>query len=127
MVTPNPRLLRADDGLLPLVVFRNIYLFPGIPRLFAAKLPSLRLELKGVPKVLHSVYLNSDESRVAPLLCQVVDEHREVKIGSYPRFGEATDHRLWISVEATDPELVAAATDRLLELLPAGDVVRVER
>jgi molybdenum cofactor synthesis domain-containing protein len=126
-VPKGARLLRAEDGLLPLVVFKNVYLFPGIPRLFAAKLPSLRLELKGTPKILHSIYLNSDESRVAPQLTQVVNEHREVKIGSYPRFGEATDHRLWISLEATDAGLVDAATDRLLELLPAGEVVRVER
>ena len=30
------RLLYGDDGLLPLVVFRNIYLIPGVPRLFEA-------------------------------------------------------------------------------------------
>ncbi|MCK5376225.1 MAG: competence/damage-inducible protein A [Acidobacteria bacterium] len=121
------RLLYADDGLLPLVVFKNVYLFPGIPRLFAAKLPSLRIELSGTPKVLHNLYLNSDESRVAPILSRVAEEHGEVKIGSYPRFGEGVDHRLWISLEAIDGEKVAAATDRLLELLPEKDVVRVER
>jgi molybdenum cofactor synthesis domain-containing protein len=121
------RLLYADDGLLPLVVFKNIYLFPGIPRLFAAKLPSLRIEISGTPKILHSVFLNSDESRVAPILSQVDEEYREVKIGSYPRFGEDTDHRVWISLEAADSTMVAAATDRLIELLPQEEVVRVER
>ena len=121
------RLLYANDGLLPLVVFKNVYLFPGIPRLFAAKLPSLRTELSGTPKILHSVYLNSDESRVAPLLNQVVDEHGDVKIGSYPRFGEETDHRLWISLESVDREKLAAATDRLIELLSGEEIVRVER
>jgi molybdenum cofactor synthesis domain-containing protein len=120
-------LLYADDGLLPLVVFKNVYLFPGIPRLFAAKLPSLRSELKGTPKILHSVYLNSDESRVAPLVSQVVDEHGDVKIGSYPRFGQETDHRLWISLESADRDKVASATDRLVELLSDEEIVRVER
>ena len=121
------RLLYGDDGLLPLVVCRNVYLFPGIPRLFAAKLPSLRGELSGAPKIRHEVFLNSDESMVAPLLAQVVDEYPAVKIGSYPRFGEKTDHRLWITLEAIDGEKVAAATDRLLEVLPSDEVVRVER
>jgi len=121
------RLLYSDDGLLPLVVFGNVYLFPGVPRLFAAKLPSLRGELTGTTKVLHSVFLNSDESRVAPLLGQVAEEHPEVKVGSYPRFGEAVDHRLWISLEAVDGAKVSAATDHLLELVPDEDVVRVER
>ena len=121
------RLLYGDDGLLPLVVFDNVYLFPGVPRLFAAKLPSLRGELTGTPKVLHGVYLNSDESRVAPLLGRVAEEHPKVKVGSYPRFGEDVDHRLWICLEAVDGEEVAAATDHLLELVPDEEVVRVER
>ncbi len=120
-------LLYGDDGLLPLVVFNNVYLFPGVPRLFEAKLPSLRRVLSGTPKVVYGVYLNSDESRVAPLLAQVAEERPDVKIGSYPRFGEQTDHRLWISIEAVDGDRVAAATDRLLDLLKDEDIVRVDR
>jgi molybdenum cofactor synthesis domain-containing protein len=121
------RLFYGDDGLLPLVVFENVYLFPGVPRLFAAKLPSLKSEISGTPKVVHGVYLNSDESRVAPLLGQVADECPDVKIGSYPRFGEGKDHRLWVSLEAIDADCVARATDRLLDLLKDEEVVRVER
>ena len=120
-------LLYGEDGLLPLVVFKNVYLFPGVPRLFAAKLPSLRHVLRGTPKVVYGVYLNSDESRVAPLLAQVAEERPDVKIGSYPRIGEHTDHRLWISIEAADGDRVAAATDRLLALLKDEDIVRVDR
>lgn len=125
-VPEGSRLLAGGDGLLPLVVCRNVYLFPGVPRLFAAKLPSLRRELKGTVKVLNGLYLRSDESRIAPMLNQVVAEFPEVKIGSYPRFGE-TEFRVWISLECEDGARVAAAVDRLLELLPSGDVVRVDR
>jgi molybdenum cofactor synthesis domain-containing protein len=119
------KLLYSTDGLLPLVVFRNIYLFPGVPRLFAAKLRALREELAGTPPTVRHLYLNSDESRIAPLLAQVDCEFADVKIGSYPRF-EAGDHRLWITVEADTAADVDRATDRLLELLPPEDVVRVE-
>ncbi len=126
-VPEGSRLFYGDDGLLPLVVFKNVYLFPGVPRLFAAKLPSLCGEISGTPKIVHGVYLNADESRVAPLLSQVAEECSDVKIGSYPRFGEKTDHRLWISIQAVDAECVAAATDRLLDLLSDEEIVRVER
>jgi molybdenum cofactor synthesis domain-containing protein len=121
------RLFYGDDGLLPLVVFENVYLFPGVPRLFAAKLPSLRAELSGTPKTVNGVYLNSDESRIAPLVGLVADECPKVKVGSYPRFGEGKDHRLWISIEGIDAEEVSAATDRLLELLEGEEIVRVDR
>jgi molybdopterin-biosynthesis enzyme MoeA-like protein len=119
------KLLYSGDALLPLVVCRNVYLMPGIPRLFEAKLGALRDELEGDRLALRSIYLSSDESRIAPLLGQVADEIADVKIGSYPRF-EDEDHRVWVTVEAAATQMVDTAIDRLLELLPADDVVRVE-
>jgi molybdenum cofactor synthesis domain-containing protein len=119
------RLLYTADGLLPLVVFRNIYLLPGVPRLFAAKMGALRAELKGERPQLRHLYLMSDESRIAPLLGQVDREFPSVKIGSYPRF-EAGDHRVWVTVEAAAAGDADSAVQRLLELLPAEEVVRVE-
>jgi molybdenum cofactor synthesis domain-containing protein len=119
------RLLYSGDGLIPLVVFRNVYILPGIPRLFQAKLGALRGELEGRPLTVRSVYLRSDESQIAALLGQAAEEFRSVKIGSYPRT-ENEDHRVWITVEADDLATVRAAVTRLLELLPDDDVVRVD-
>jgi len=119
------RLLYGGDGLLPLVVFRNVYLMPGVPRLFEAKLGALHGEMTGRRPTLRSVYLNSDESRVAPLLGQVADEFTDVKIGSYPRF-EDEDHRVWVTVESIACDAVDAVIDRLLDLLPGDEVVRVD-
>jgi molybdenum cofactor synthesis domain-containing protein len=119
------RLLYTSDGLLPLVVFENIYLLPGVPRLFAAKLNALRAELKGEPLRLSQLYLDSDESSIAPLLSRVDQEFPAVKIGSYPKF-EAGDHRVWVTVEAAAASDVDSAVRRLLELIPADQVVRVE-
>jgi molybdenum cofactor synthesis domain-containing protein len=119
------RLLYSGDGLLPLVVFRNVYLLPGIPRLFVAKLAALGEELEGRPLVTQSLYLRSDESRVAPTLSEVDNEFPEVKIGSYPRFDDS-EYRIWITVEAAEREAVFAAVARLKELLPTDEIVRVE-
>jgi molybdenum cofactor synthesis domain-containing protein len=119
------RLLYSGDGLLPLVVFRNVYLLPGIPKLFTAKLPALRHEMEGTPLVIGSIYLRSDESRVAPILSQVDDEFPGVKIGSYPRFDDS-EYRIWITVEAADRDSVSTAVARLKELLPSEEILRVE-
>jgi molybdenum cofactor synthesis domain-containing protein len=124
-VPAGARLLYGGDGLLPLVVFRNVYLLPGIPRLFEAKLPAFRAELSGTRLRLSSLYLRSDESRVASLLRQVDSEFPLVKIGSYPHL-EAADYRIWITVEAEDADILERAVARLLELLPPDEVVRVE-
>jgi len=124
-VPEGARLLHGDDGLLPVVVFRNVYLLPGIPRLFEVKLDALRAELSGRRPQMSSLYLRCDESRIAPLLGQVASEFPEVTIGSYPQL-DAADYRIWVTVEAENGAAVDRAVARLLEVLPAGEVVRVE-
>ena len=118
-------LLHQGRGLLPLVACRNVYLLPGVPRLFATMLPWIRRELSGPSLALTSIFLNSYESQVTPQLSQVDAAHPEVKIGSYPRLW-AGDHRLWITLESHDRNALGAATRELLGLLPDGDIVRVE-
>jgi molybdenum cofactor synthesis domain-containing protein len=126
-VPEGAKLLHSGDSLLPIVVIRNVYLLPGVPRLFEIKLRALREVLRGTPHEIRHLYLNSDESGIASLLRQVDGEFRDVKIGSYPRFHDATDYRLWITIEAERPDDADDAVDRLLELLPSGEVVRVVR
>ncbi len=120
------RLVYSNDGLIPMVACKNVYIFPGIPRLFAAKIPALRGELEGTQKHLANLYLNSDESVIADRLTAIDGTCPDVKIGSYPR-SEGEDHRVWITFESTDETAANAALDRLLEVLDGDDVVRVER
>jgi len=120
------RLLFGADGLLPLVQFRNVILFPGVPELFAAKLPSIHSQISGAPVHSVNLYLNSDESSVAPMLDAVDAAHPEVTIGSYPRFARSADHRLWIVLEAADIAHARAAADELLQEIDPNEVVRVE-
>ncbi len=120
------RLVYSNDGLIPLVAFKNVYIFPGIPRLFAAKIIALRGELEGSPKHLAHLFLSSDESAIADRLSAVDSACPEVKIGSYPR-SEGEDHRVWITIESVDPAAVDSAVNRLLEVLDANEIVRVER
>ena len=126
-VPAGSKLLYSSDGNMPLVVCRNVYLLPGIPRLFAAKIAALREVLHGESHATANLYLSSDESSVATILSDVDDAFPAVKIGSYPRHESGGDHQVWVTVEAADRADTDAAVDRLLELLPAGEVVRVER
>jgi molybdopterin-biosynthesis enzyme MoeA-like protein len=120
------RLVYSNDGLIPMVAFKNVYIFPGIPRLFAAKIAALRGEFEGSKKHHANLYLNSDESAIADRLTAVDSAFPEVKIGSYPR-SEGEDHRVWITFESASAEAANAAVDRLLEVLDKAEVVRIER
>lgn len=121
------KLLYSSDGNMPLVVCRNVYLLPGIPRLFHAKIGALRQVLHGQSHASANLYLSSDESAVAGFLAEVDAALPAVKIGSYPRHGLAEDHQVWVTVEAATADEVGLAVDRLLELLPVDEVVRVDR
>ena len=120
------RLVYSNDGLIPMVAFNNVYIFPGIPRLFAAKIVALRGEFEGSKKHLANLYLNSDESAIADRLTAVDGAFPEVKIGSYPR-SEGEDHRVWITFESLSAAAANSAVDRLLEVLDEAEVVRVEK
>jgi molybdenum cofactor synthesis domain-containing protein len=120
------RLLRGTRTLLPALAFRNIFILPGVPQLFAEKLAALRAELTGTREFLQSLYLSSDESAIAALLSQVVAGEPAVRIGSYPKIGDP-DHRVRITIESSDPDAVERAATRLLELLPPEQVLRRER
>ncbi len=124
-VPEGSRLVFSSDAMLPIVVCRNVYLLPGVPRLFERKLEVLRRVLVGRPMILGSVYLAVDESDVADALAEVDRTHGDVKIGSYPQPRDA-DHRVWITVEGPDREIVAAAMRDLTAALPTGVVVRTD-
>ena len=125
-VPQGARLIEGGDGLLPIVAVANVYLLPGIPELFRAKLPTLRRHLSGTRVVIGSLYLRSDESSIAALLGSVDGDFSGVKVGSYPSLHDA-DFRLWVTVEGPDPGEVVRAIECLLEGLKPEDVVRVER
>ncbi len=119
------RLLYGNDGLLPLVAFRNVYLFPGIPALFRAKLATLERELHGTPTLTAVLDLSGDESALAPCLARVAAAHPAVKIGSYPRVGSG-DCSLQITLEGEDRRAVEAALRDLRSRIPPEQVLSVE-
>jgi molybdopterin-biosynthesis enzyme MoeA-like protein len=120
------RVIHDNDRWLPMVAFANVYMLPGVPQIFQAKLDTLREELAGEPLQLRTMFVSAFESDVADEISRVADEQPTVKIGSYPRMGDP-DHRLRITVEGEDPEALDRAVARLRELLPAGSVLRIER
>jgi len=115
-----------EMGRFPAFAFENVYILPGVPQLFAAKLEALRSELRGTRPVVHRVFVEAFESAIADALERVERELAPVKVGSYPRM-DVTDHKVMVTIEEDDRDLVDRALARLLALLPAAVVVRVER
>lgn len=102
----------------PAVVMRNVWVLPGVPEIFAMKLPLLRAELAGDrPFVSFAVLTDLDEGQLKPLLDRVVARHPHVDVGSYPRWGD-TEFRTKLTFDGLDEARVRAARDAFVAILP---------
>ncbi|MGQ0505482.1 MAG: competence/damage-inducible protein A [Myxococcaceae bacterium] len=124
---PEGAVLHRHEGLwFPVVGCDDVYMLPGVPKLFRLQLEVVLAKLPGKPFALTSIFLREGEAAIASLLDGVALSMPDVGIGSYPVFDSALDYSVKLTVENEDPERVNAAVERLLAVLPPGAIVRVE-
>jgi molybdenum cofactor synthesis domain-containing protein len=97
----------------PLVVVKNVLVFPGVPKLLKIKFDGIahRLE-KGVPVATARLVTTAREPDIAFRLRQIQDAHPSVAIGSYPQF-EHEPHTVTVTVDSRDRDALASAVAAL--------------
>ena len=118
-------LLDSGDLWFPLVVVKNVYIFPGVPELLRKKFESCRERFRGVPFVLKRVYVKQRESDLAEGLHELLKEFPELLLGSYPRVREES-FQVLLTLESRDAGYVQRALDALLARLPESAIHKVE-
>ena len=116
-------LVYGTGDVWPVVLYRNVYILPGVPALFRRKFVEIRDRFRAEPVATARVYVDADEGQIAGDLDATVAAFPAVKIGSYPRFSE-TDFRVMLTLEGKHADEVAAAQAMLVTRLGAR-VVRV--
>lgn len=117
-VPAGSELLTSPDIKWPTVVMRNVWVMPGVPELFRMKLAIVREHLIGPTRIISRALLtHMEETELKPLLDRVVADHREVEIGSYPKWFDAA-YKTKITFDGTREAEVDAAHAELLSLLP---------
>jgi FAD synthetase len=118
--------LVSDETIsFPLIKFKNVFIFPGIPQLLKKKFLAIEKTFNEPPIHLKKVYLKESESLVAPILNEIVTRHKNVKIGSYPVI-DNSDYSVMVTLESMDDEDLGAAFRDLLNCIPADNLIRVE-
>lgn len=118
-------LIQGGDLWFPLVFVKNIYIFPGIPRLLRAKFDSARDHFKGTPFYLRKVFMSCIESDIAQALHDLLEDFPDLGLGSYPSTS-AVDYRTMLTLESRDATYVEKAVETLLARLPSASILRVE-
>jgi molybdenum cofactor synthesis domain-containing protein len=109
----------------PTLRVENIYILPGIPEIFRAKVLALRPRLQRDPFHLRVVYTREMESAIAASLNRTLEEFPQLLLGSYPKLNDP-EYRVRITLESKDRDYVERALAALLALLPPSTVVRTE-
>jgi molybdopterin-biosynthesis enzyme MoeA-like protein len=105
---------------------QNVWVLPGVPAIFRAKLQAVRQFLHG-PVKFHScaVLCRSDELSLKSLIDRVVENNPNVEIGSYP-LSPPTDAQTKVAFEGTDAHILKAAVNQFVQALPNNDLLRID-
>lgn len=103
-----------DGGVIyPLVVTRNVCIFPGVPSLLKLKFDRVAHRFAGTPLSVRRLHTPNQESVIADRLTEAAGRWPSVAIGSYPRLDEEP-MRVIVTLESRDESALAAAAAFLL-------------
>jgi molybdenum cofactor synthesis domain-containing protein len=115
----------AGDLRFPTVQLENVYILPGIPQIFEAKLTSLVGRFATDPYYMRTIYTSAGEGTIAEFLNTCLQSYPALLLGSYPRIGHS-EYRVKLTLESKDREYLDRAFNHLLELLPREVIVKIE-
>jgi len=124
-VPEGAELIKDATISFPLLIFRNIYILPGIPTFLEKKFLVIERIFHEQPILLKKVFIKEYEPEIAPYLNVVVKSHKGVKIGSYPVLGN-NDYYVMVTLESLDEENLDSALNDLLQKIPKKKVIRIE-
>lgn len=118
-------LIEAGTTTFPVVLFRNVYIFPGIPEALRRKFEQIRERFREQPFILRRLFLRCDEGLIATDLCDVMGRFPELQLGSYPILSGA-DYTVELTLESKSPAYAEHALRFLLDRLPPEVIIRIE-
>ena len=124
-VPEGSELIKDETIAFPLLIFKNIYILPGIPTFLEKKFLIIEKLFHEQPILLKKVFLKEYEPEIAPHLNVVVKSHKNVKIGSYPVVGNK-EYYVMVTLESLDEKGLNSALNDLLQKIPKKKIIKVE-
>jgi molybdenum cofactor synthesis domain-containing protein len=125
-VPEGSRLIETEAGHFPTVTIDNVYVLPGIPEIFEAKILGLLERFRTRPFHLRQILCSASEGRIAEYLNATLAAFPELMLGSYPKLSDP-EYRVRLTLESKDEAYLEQALGDLIARMPAEYIVRVER
>jgi molybdenum cofactor synthesis domain-containing protein len=107
-VPASTELIDSPGLAYPVARIRNVYVFPGVPKLFQSKFEAIAERFRGEKIYCARLYSPQFETGIAEILGTVARRYPDVEIGSYPRFGES-NFKVIITFESLSETRLKAA------------------
>jgi len=107
-VPEEAELVWGKGASFPVVCVREVYVFPGVPKLLRVKFAGIVDRFAGDRVHTCRLYTPMRETEIAAVLGEAADREPTVAIGSYPRFGEG-EYRVIVTLESRDPDALQRA------------------
>jgi molybdenum cofactor synthesis domain-containing protein len=121
------KLVTTEEMRWPTIVMDNVYVMPGVPEIFKAKIGVLREQLKGTSRFFsRALYVTLDEPALALLLDELSAAHTDVSIGSYLRWGKDGEYRTKLTIDGRAQDAVERCFAAMVAGLSADVIVRHE-
>jgi molybdenum cofactor synthesis domain-containing protein len=104
-------------GGAPGFALENVYVLPGLPAEMEAMYETVESEFRsGPPIVSWRRSYRTTESQIVAVLAKAVENHPQVRVGSYPSFGAHGPH-VEVVLKSDDPDALEAAVTWLTRAL----------
>ena len=124
-VPEGAEIIDFSDMSFPLVMYKNIFIFPGIPEYLRNKFSLIKERFRSSAFYLRRLFLNANESDIAGILNTIVAEIRDVSFGSYPVLGNP-EYQIIITAESKSEDAVSRSMDELIRRIPENIITRIQ-
>ena len=124
-VPEGAELLATEALFAPVVKIRNVYIFPGIPRILQERFHTIKERFRDTPYFLKNVYVKYGEGVIATMLNEVLAKFPQLLLGSYPVL-DIPEFKVKVTLESKDPNYLERALQSFLSSLPDDAVYRID-
>ncbi|HEY7168036.1 MAG TPA: competence/damage-inducible protein A [Candidatus Binatia bacterium] len=124
-VPEGAELLATEAMFAPVIKIRNVYIFPGIPRILQERFEAIKERFREKPYLLRNVFVKYGEGVIAATLNDLLARFPELLLGSYPVL-DLPDYKVKVTLESKDPEYLKRALDSFVAALPRDAVHRID-
>jgi molybdenum cofactor synthesis domain-containing protein len=124
-VPEGAQLLATEAMFAPVVMIRNVFIFPGIPSILKERFHAIKERFRETPYLLKNVYVRYGEGVIAANLNDLLVKFPELLLGSYPVLN-VPEYKVKVTLESKNGEYLDRAVQTFISSLPENAVHRID-